>query len=133
MPVEAMTTELLEDGSLLIPVAPVAKPRMTQRDKWAKRPIVQKYHQFKDDMRLQVKGTLDPRFDVIFWIPMPQSWPTKKMVEMAGKPHQARPDIDNYLKALMDTLCEDDSHIYDAHAMKYWAYEGKIQLKERGQ
>ena len=31
-------------------VNPVAKPRMTQRDKWKKRPVVDKYYAYKDEM-----------------------------------------------------------------------------------
>lgn len=115
-----------------IPVAPVSKPRMTQSDKWKKRPAVLRYFQFKDDLNTLVKGTLDPRFDVVFHVPMPKSWTKKKKVEYDGKPHQQKPDIDNYLKAFMDALCADDSYVYDAHPEKYWAREGKIILTERG-
>ena len=118
--------------TIIIPVSPVAKPRMTRSDKWKTRPAVMKYRQFKDDLRSEVRGTLDPRFDVIFRVPMPASWSKKEKIAMDGKPHQQRPDVDNYLKGLMDALCEEDSHVYDVRAQKYWAYEGTIELTERG-
>ena len=34
------------------PIIPLGKPRMTQRDKWAKRPAVLRYRAFKDECRL---------------------------------------------------------------------------------
>lgn len=63
---------------------------------------------------------------------MPNSWSAKRKAEFNGKPHQQKPDIDNYLKALMDALCATDEYVYDVHCQKYWAYEGKIELTERG-
>lgn len=63
---------------------------------------------------------------------MPMSWSEKKKVLYDGKPHQVKPDADNYLKAFMDALCEDDSYVYDVHAIKEWARKGEIILTERG-
>lgn len=63
---------------------------------------------------------------------MPPSWSAKKKEFYNGKPHQVKPDIDNYLKAFMDALCSDDSYIFDAQAQKFWALEGSIELTERG-
>lgn len=117
---------------IIIPVVPVPKPRMTQRDKWKKRPAVERYYSFKDQLRLQLRGDLDARFSVVFKIPMPPSWSEKKKVLYDGKPHQVKPDADNYLKSFMDALCSDDSYIYDARVQKYWAREGSIELNELG-
>lgn len=64
---------------------------------------------------------------------MPNSWPEKKKAEYDGKPHQKKPDIDNYLKAFLDALCSDDSYVYDARAQKFWAREGSIELTEYGE
>lgn len=61
---------------------------------------------------------------------MPKSWSNKKRAEMLGKPHQVKPDSDNYLKAFMDALCINDSYIYDARVQKYWAESGSIELEE---
>lgn len=127
-----------------IPLSPVTKPRMTQRDRWytnpdhidpkkRQRPAVARYNQYKKDLASLVKGELDPCFDIDFLVPMPKSWSAKKKAEMDGKPMQDKPDIDNFLKAFMDAMCSDDSYVYDAHPRKYWAYEGKIILEERGQ
>lgn len=113
-------------------IQPVAKPRMTQRDKWAKRPIVMAYYAFADALRAQVRGELEPRLKVTFFVPMPMSWSQKKRTLMVGTPHQARPDVDNFLKAFMDALCSDDSYIYDVHALKFWAETGAIEIEEFG-
>ena len=37
-----------------IDICPVAKPRMTQSDKWRERPAVVKYRAFADELRLKV-------------------------------------------------------------------------------
>ena len=127
-----------------IPLSPVTKPRMTQRDRWyhdpdhidpkkRQRPAVTRYNQFKKDLKELVRGELDPTFDIDFFVPMPKSWSEKKKREHVGKPHQDKPDIDNFLKSFMDAMASDDSYIWDAHPRKFWAYEGKIILTERGQ
>lgn len=117
---------------LHIPLAPVPKPRMTRSDSWKKRPAVVRYWAFKDSLHELVRGDLDPRFAVQFNVAMPVSWSKKKRSEMLGKPHQQKPDVDNYLKALMDALCSDDSYVYDVHCTKYWAEEGSIELEQFG-
>jgi Holliday junction resolvase RusA-like endonuclease len=80
-----------------------------------------------------VKGNLDARFTVVFRVPMPASWSEKRKLATDGSPHQRRPDLDNYIKSFMDSLCTDDSYIYDVHAQKFWARTGSIELTERGE
>ena len=116
-------------------VNPVAKPRMTQRDKWKKRSVVEKYHAYKDKMNLEAQkmdmpilpGVLN---SLIFNVEMPQSWSKKKKEALNGRPHQQTPDLDNLLKAFQDALCHEDSHIYLIRAGlgKYWAHHGSIIL-----
>lgn len=114
---------------VIIPVAPVPKPRMTRNSSW--KPAAKRYFAFKDELRGHVKGELEPRFMVQFNVPMPKSWSKKRRAEMLGKPHQSKPDVDNYLKAFMDALCSDDSYVYDVRATKYWADTGSIELYEQ--
>jgi Holliday junction resolvase RusA-like endonuclease len=103
---------------------------MTQSDRWRKRPAVLRYYQFKDDLKAVVKGTLEPQFEVVFYLPMPKTWSKKKRLLMNGYPHQQKPDVDNLVKALMDALCEDDSYVYDVRMRKFWAESGTIELTE---
>lgn len=117
--------------TIKLSIAPVPKPRMTQSDRWKKRPAVVRYHQFKDDLRKEVKGTLEGCFEVVFHLPMSKSWSAKERARLNGKPHQNKPDIDNLLKALMDALCKEDQHVYDVHVKKLWAETGYIEITER--
>jgi len=60
---------------------------------------------------------------------MPKSWSKKKRAEMAGKPHQAKPDKDNLEKALLDAVFEEDSQIWDNRVSKFWGDEGAIIIR----
>ena len=71
-------------------------------------------------------------FDIDFLVPMPKSWSKKQRAEMMGRPHQQKPDIDNYLKAFMDAMAIEDQYVFDVRARKFWSDEGKIILTERG-
>lgn len=113
-----------------ISIIPVAKPRMVKSDKWKQRPVVMKYWAFKDELRLKFKGKLSDQFKVTFTIPMPKSWSKKKKKEMVLSPHQSRPDLDNFVKALNDCLAKEDSHIHTIHARKIWGYDGEIYYEE---
>jgi Holliday junction resolvase RusA-like endonuclease len=113
---------------MLYNINPVSKPRMTQRDRWAKRDSVLRYFAFRDAFR-PVMENLEPLegIMVIFVIPMPKSWSEKKKLAMCGKPHKVRPDIDNFLKAILDCLSED-KHIYQVVMEKRWGYTGSIDI-----
>jgi len=116
---------------MLIKIIPVPKPRTTQRDRWAKRPVVVRYYDFADELRLKYKQELPASLDLVFAMPMPKSWSKKKRAEMYLKPHQQKPDIDNLIKAVLDALCEDDSHIFRVSAVKFWDEEGGIIIDEK--
>jgi len=129
---------LTADGQKILPyitlnIRPVPKPRMTQSDKWKKRPIVEKYRDFKKELQMlcaicqwQPKDDLE----VTFVIPMPTTWSERKKKKMDGKPHQKRPDLDNLVKAFKDCLLIEDSHIHTYHSMKkIWGRSGAIIVK----
>ena len=103
---------------------------MVHSDRWKKRPAVLRYFAFKDELKTLVKGSLEPTFEVTFYLPMPKSWNQVKRKAMNGLPHQQRPDVDNLCKAFMDALCEEDSHVYRVTMSKYWAQTGSIDLIE---
>jgi Holliday junction resolvase RusA-like endonuclease len=103
---------------------------MTRRDKRGdKRPVVAKYHAFKDEVRLRKVTIPDAGAWIVFNIPMPKSWKPKKRAEMDGTPHQQTPDVDNCLKALLDSVFENDAHIWDIRATKFWAVTGSIEVR----
>jgi len=114
----------------LIKVDPVGKPRMTQKDRWAKRPCVQRYWGFKDSVLEQWGDNDFPLNDshITFVIKMPKSWSKKKKTEMRGQPHQQKPDIDNLTKALFDAILPEDSAVWDHRSTKVWGDEGLITI-----
>ena len=115
---------------MILEVAPFAKPRMTQRDRWAKRQIVIDYFAFRDTVKQEIKRLLAlqnnndkkswEELDICFFIPMPKSWSKKKRSAMAGTPHKQRPDLDNYIKGLLDALLEEDCKVWRLSARKIW-------------
>ena len=111
------------------PIFPVAKPRMTRRDKWRQRPCVMKYRAFKDECRLHGIYIPQAGAHIIFHVPMPKSWPKKKRIESCGKAHRQRPDIDNYCKALLDAIYEEDSGVWDIRITKVWSETGAIEVR----
>lgn len=113
-----------------IAITPMGKPRMTQRDRWKGRAVVQRYHAFCDELRLKYRGELPENLFVAFCLPMPASWSNKKKLAYAGQPHRQKPDIDNLCKAVMDALAQDDSYIYGLYAQKHWADTGSIVIAD---
>lgn len=113
---------------MIYKIIPVAKPRMTQRDRWAKRPIVERYWAYKDEVRKERVDVPECNSHITFHMPMPKSWSVKKKREQEGKAHQVRPDKDNLEKALLDAIYDEDSHIWDSRVTKVWAYNGAIEV-----
>lgn len=104
-------------------VPPTAKPRMTHSDKWKQRPVVLRYREFKDKINIEANLAgfrIGDAFRVIFLISMPQSWSKCKRQDMNGQPHQQKPDTDNLTKAVKDALINEDSTVWNEHAMKFW-------------
>lgn len=116
----------------ILDVTPCPKPRMTRRDKWKHRPIVDRYYAFKDELRFKANklglNTLTDKLKIEFFIPMPDSWSEKKKKEMALKPHQIkrRNDTDNLEKSVLDAFTKEDGEIWHLTGIKMWDYKGKI-------
>lgn len=117
---------------MLIKTDPVAKPRMTQRDKWMKRPCVLRYRAYRDELRLRIPNDVDLNGAALcFGIPMPKSWSKKKRKEMCGRPHQQKPDLDNLLKGLLDALYINDETVHRLSDLrKVWANEGFVRIHQ---
>lgn len=114
----------------MIEVDPVPKPRMTQRDKWAKRPAVLRYRAFCDQVRDAGASVPESGAHIVFHLAMPASWSKRKRAEMAGKPHQQKPDVDNLAKALLDACLAEDQGVWDVRVTKVWAEQGGIEIRE---
>lgn len=117
-----------------IELTPMAKPRMTQADKWKKRPVVLRWRAYKDELRFVHKVNLDGFIDleIIYCIPMPKSWTKKKKDLHRNRLHQQVPDCDNLTKAILDAGCtKSDAHIAIINESKYWTDTGCIYIKAR--
>lgn len=121
----AQTAEKPNSVKFVIPGAPIGKPRMTQRDKWAKRPAVLRYRAWCDEARAAAITVVKRGYEadticIKAYLPMPKSWSVKKRATMTGQFHRQKPDLDNILKAAQDALFGDDSSIAYAVAEKRW-------------
>jgi Holliday junction resolvase RusA-like endonuclease len=124
----------------LFDIVPISAPRMTQSDRWRVNPehpdinkrqreVVTKYFAYKNELIRQAKQLnfeINSVFEVVFIIPMPNSWSEKKKQKMNGLPCQVKPDTDNLTKAIKDTFCENDSYIWKESAEKRWGHLGSI-------
>jgi Holliday junction resolvase RusA-like endonuclease len=121
-------------NSVRLDIVPVPKPRMTQSDRWKSRPCTARYWEFKENL-INLFGGLElhEQVGLIFTMPMPDSWSDKKKLLMNGKPHQAKPDIDNLVKSIFDCLAESDSYIWRVDAVKYWGRNGSIEISDLGE
>lgn len=109
-------------------IVPVAKPRMTRRDQWKKRPATEKYWAYKDQIR-KASIVLPPCYHIHFVLPMPTSWSKQKKRDMVFTPHTQRPDKDNLEKGFLDALYEEDSAIWTGHVSKWWGDTGCIIIE----
>ena len=129
---ERPNTTFAFGGKYELLVNPNTKPRMTQRDKWKKRPVVEKYYAFKDQINLEAKRLSMPDLPTViksieFVIEVPKSLSNPKKKLRYGELHTQTPDLDNILKATQDSLCKEDSHIakIEGPLLKRWAKEGE--------
>lgn len=124
----------------LFDIIPMGAPRMTQSDKWKTNPnhtdpnkrqreIITKYFKFKDTLRWQSKSMgyeFSNHLDVVFIVPIPDSFSEKKKQRLNGTPVKTKPDIDNYVKAFMDSLKLEDGDVWYIKAIKVYGFKGSI-------
>ena len=95
---------------------------------------LEKYNDYKVSLSAlskQHKFTIPEQgVHIIFYIPVPKTWKKYKKDEMHMKLHQSKPDIDNLVKAVFDSLFSEDKYIADFRATKRWVNkeEGWIEF-----
>ena len=121
-------------------IVPFPAPRMTKSDKWKTNPNhpdplkrqrvpVTKYFAFKNKIQSLLgneKIGLSDEINLIFVLPMADSWSKRKKILMNKTPHKHKPDWDNLAKAFCDSFGIDDSHVWNARISKFWGYRGAI-------
>jgi len=110
-----------------IETAPMAKPRMTQRDKWNKRPIVRRWNAYKDTVRLLSPPKFElPMFN--YWMIFTFAISARSNPSKIGTPHQSKPDKDNLEKGILDIFLADDSMVFDGRVTKLWGDVDSIEI-----
>ena len=116
----------------IIPV-PASRPRVTRWSTY----YGKKYTQFKKDMyalttdlkTIPMTGNIFAELQ--FNVPIPKSWSKKKKEAKNGAYCDNHADIDNYCKAILDSLnnvyYEDDKQIVMLKATMLWATEPSIE------
>ena len=107
-------------------ITPMGAVRVNRRTIYKPGSPAARYAAYKEELRLkwmaQTKEVLPPRdLAITFHLPMPESWSAKKKIARAGTAHTSRPDVDNILKGVMDSLCREDKYIWDVHIIKLWS------------
>lgn len=126
----------------LFDIIPMGAVRMTKSDTWKLNPnhadpkkrqrkSVTKYFEFKNNikfqaekMNIEIKDTLD----IVFVVPIPDSFSDKKKAQLNATPCKKRPDIDNYVKAFLDALKKEDGDVWNIKAIKVYGFKGAIIL-----
>lgn len=135
-PVMVVAVRAYPNGTMriVVPGCPPAKPRMTRRDKWAKRPCVLRHREWCDRVREAVGDSLPDasRVQYLDWTAVfepPKSWSKRRRREAIGKLHRQRPDRDNIDKAVLDALYPDgDQAIACGRIAKQWGTVAHIEI-----
>lgn len=99
-----------------------------------------KYTQFKEDMKIALgNANVVPSTKLIyaqldFFVQVPKSWSKKKKTLKNGKYCDNNADIDNYCKAILDSLegvyYENDKQIVMIRARKFYSETPRIEYTQ---
>jgi Holliday junction resolvase RusA-like endonuclease len=124
LPLPATLEPKTEPIRITIKGQPIGKPRMTDADRWKKRPCVMRYWAWCDRAREargdKLKGADIEGVIIRAFFAMPDSWSHSKKLQMDGKKHFDTPDYDNVAKACGDALMDNDEILADAFIQKRW-------------
>ena len=116
---------------------PASRPRVSHWSTY----YPKKYTKFKKEMEAltsELETTLSEKpvsVELEFGIMMPKSWSKKKRKELNNTYCSNNSDIDNYIKAILDSLngvvYVDDKQVVELFAKKIYSEEGYIQYKHK--
>ena len=116
---------------------PASRPRVSRWSTY----YPKKYTKFKKDMEAltsELETTLSEKpvsVELEFGIMMPKSWSKKKREELNNTYCSNNSDIDNYIKAILDSLNGivyiDDKQVVELFAKKIYSEEGYILYKHK--
>ena len=133
---------------IVISHTPTGAPRQSRNSHWAGRGsdynAIRRYHDYRNFTHAYLENVLNlsevqsklSQIEAIFYIPMPKGCYTPKgSLSAEGKrrinqPHRPKPDSDNLLKALVDSVFDsaetNDSQVWDMRGLKFWSVEGSV-------
>ena len=107
-----------------LPYAAIGKPRMTQQDKWKKRPLVENYRAWCDLVRMTMEEIPAPADTYLVIIearyPPPFNLPKATRRAWHGTLKRTKPDPDNIAKAFLDCWWKEDQAVGDVLVKRRW-------------
>jgi Holliday junction resolvase RusA-like endonuclease len=134
-PVPTLTEPVVHKFRLDLRAIPA--PRMTRRDvfpvtdKYPRRPCVERYFTYQNLIRSQI-GMFDSAPDeveALFLFCPPPSWTKKSRQTVLWQPHRPKPDSDNLLKAILDSVLKQDSGVWRTNTEKRWGPKDQVHLR----
>ena len=127
------------NNPIVFDIAPVvaSRPRVTRWGTY----FAKKYSTFRQEFAelltdykaVPLEGLLSVRLD--FYVQLPKSLSKKKKVEKEGMHCDNNADVDNYIKAALDSLeghyYINDKQIVIIRGRKYWSDNGRIEFEQR--
>tara|TARA_B110000008_G_scaffold200642_1_gene199228 strand:+ start:1197 stop:1589 length:393 start_codon:yes stop_codon:yes gene_type:complete len=114
---------------------PASRPRVTRWSTY----FPKKYTQFRKDFKLILddldielsEGLLYAKLD--FFMQIPKSWSNKKKADKEGKYADNNVDVDNLVKACLDScegvFYENDNQVAMIRARKFYSIDGRIEME----
>ena len=114
---------------------PASRPRVTRWSTY----FPKKYTQFRKDFKLILDdldidlsaGLLYAKLD--FFMQIPKSWSNKKKLAKEGKYADNNVDVDNLVKACLDScegvFYENDNQVAMIRARKFYSIDGRIEME----
>lgn len=114
---------------------PASRPRVTRFSTY----FPKKYTQFRKDFKLILddldielsEGLLYAKLD--FFMQIPKSWSNKKKADKEGKYADNNVDVDNLVKACLDScegvFYENDNQVAMIRARKFYSIDGRIEME----
>tara|TARA_R110002012_G_scaffold38566_4_gene107198 strand:- start:46 stop:429 length:384 start_codon:yes stop_codon:yes gene_type:complete len=122
---------------ITFPIAPVVASR-ARVGRWSTY-FPKRYTEFKKEFRellqeYKATSTTDLIYVKLdFYVQLPKTMSKKKKAEKEGKHCDNNADLDNYVKATLDSLegkyYDNDNQIVMIRARKYWSNNGRITFK----
>jgi Holliday junction resolvase RusA-like endonuclease len=106
-------------------------PRQTRNSHWSNKKTIDKYHAFRDEIRLHTRHINDgTAYRIIFMVQMANSWSDKKKAAKLYQLHDQKPDTDNMVKAVLDAMMIEDCKVAYTESVKLWSNEPLIIIEK---